>query len=156
MKATTLFNRFLSENADIKGLAKAVINQMGGTDGDTLAELNQVRNASDGYSGFIYYSDTIAFWKRVRKIAIPFMEDEANSLGERSALDMVKSFNYCKQHDVEDRDIALALYGRMADADDFILNLLAWYVLETVAFRFSDWCYENNYDYDYDYLSELK
>ena len=61
MKATTVFNQFLRDNADIKKLAKAVINQMGGTEGYTLAELNQVRNAADGYSGFIYYSDTVAF-----------------------------------------------------------------------------------------------
>ena len=154
MKATTLFNRFLSDNEDIKKLAKAVINQMGGIDGDTLAELNQVRNAADGYSGFIYYSDTVAFWKRVRRIAVPYMEDEANSLGERSALDMVKSFNYCQSHEIETRDIALALYGRMADAETGVLNLLAWYVLETVAFRFNNWCYEN--DYDNDNLYELK
>ena len=154
MKATTLFNRFIRENEFISSIAKAVIKQMGGADSYTLQELYNVRDASYGYSGFIYYSDTVAFWKKVRRHAVPFMENEANELDARSALDMVKSFNYCQRYEVENRDIAIALYGRLADADTSICNLLSWYCLETVAYHFNNWCYEN--DIDNDTLDNLK
>ena len=156
MKATTLFNQFLKENSYLAPIAKAVIKQMGGASSYTLAELSQVRNAEDGYSGFIYYSDTVAFWKRVRKIAVPYMEEEAQQLGEHSALDMVRNFGYFTRqgNEPDNREIALALYGSMRDIDTFIPNLLSWYCLETVANQFSDYCYENNYDNEF--LENLK
>ena len=146
MKATQIFNNFCKYDENIAKIARLVIKQMGGVSPDSLRELNSVRDASDGYTGFIWYTDTVAFWRRTRRVAIPYMEEEADGIGESSVLSMCKNFNYVKSHNISESEIAKSLYGRMCDAGNDVNNLMAWYCLESVAFRFNDFIYENDID----------
>ena len=71
------------------------------------------------------------------------MEQEAKEFGYSSALSMVMEFQYVKDHECDTGEIGRALYGTMsADIDGDIYSVLGWYALESVAFRFSDFLYE--------------
>jgi hypothetical protein len=118
-----------AENTGISvTLIRSVIRQLGGKE-----SLPDVMNcgAACGFHGFIWYSDTVAFYKRHRKEINRNVLELAEELGE----DPVKLLKSWRCLDGEKAaHIGQALYGAHLNEDhDSIANGLAWFALEEVA-----------------------
>lgn len=146
MAKLTLKNFIEFTNTDGK-LIKAVKRQCGYGWNDFQDYLKNVSNspcgAAGGFSGFIYYSETSNFWRRNREIITERLKDLAFELGE-NVLQMVMSFGGIKDGDFSEDEVGRALYGRYNSDLDFIYNVFAWFALEEVANRYSDFEYENS------------
>lgn len=135
-----------STNEYLTALITPVMNQSGCDTWREFTEYLDNVNASPygaaaGFSGFIYYSETVEFWRKNRKKITRLMTDEAESLGESSALSMVQQFNGLKNYEAD--EIARALYGRYDEDLTQIYNVFAWYVLEELANAWENFKYEN-------------
>lgn len=97
--------------------------------------------AAGGFGGFIYYSETCAFWRRNRKIITERLNGLAFELGE-NMLQMIMSFGGIKGVFSED-EVGRALYGNYNSDLEQIYNVFAWFALEEVAHWYSDFEYEN-------------
>jgi hypothetical protein len=112
-------------------LAAVVSRQVGGK--EALSEMYKDvcgHGADSVFSGFIYYSETVEFYRRAKKLIIDALENDASDQGV-SVIDLVKSFN-CIKGDYSSREIAIALYGRYTSDLDVVYNCLAWYALEKI------------------------
>ena len=133
MKSKT---QVLAENPQFKTLINAVYNRIGK---ESIEDVNR-HGISGGFGGFIYYSETIAFYKRYRKLINSMAFDMAADLGE-NVVDMVASFR-CVNDDNETRhDIGICLYGgnmRSLKEDVHVPNALAWFAAEEVCRMFEN------------------
>ncbi len=120
-------------------LIKAVIKQLGG--GNQKEVLESVCNggANGGFNGFIYYTDTIKFFKTNRILIQELAENVAEDLGEDS-LSLIQTFNCLKDEKFAISEIAKVLYGndKKSDAAYLIMNTLSWFALEEVARSFEN------------------
>lgn len=145
MKATAknlarVFNMMLNDygkESDFSKMARAVRRQIG-----DLEELRNVRNADDGYTGFIYYSETCEFYAKHRKVITSCLAEDSAEFGHDCLCGLVMSFN-CLKDRVTEEEVCKTLYCDKKQHDEFVANALAWSALESVAFRFSDYCDEN-------------
>lgn len=123
---------------NLYAVALAVKAQTGLNKDDFFALLdNVVRSpygAAAGFTGFIYYSETVNFWRKNRSKILRFAEDQAEELGQ-NVVDMVAGFKEIKD-DFTAGEVATALYGRYNEDYTNIYNVLAWYALEEVAFYY--------------------
>ncbi len=118
-------------------LVRAVVRQLGGR--ESLEDVAR-HGASGGFGGFVYYTDTVAFFRRNRADVVKLAENMAESLGENVA-EMVAGFNCLGGCDEKRRfmpDVCRALYGGGKLEDDLVPNALAWFALEEVARGFVD------------------
>lgn len=142
-----VWDAFLNENdnpAFVK-MANAVIEQLGGVDSYNIEQLNNVRNGSDGYGGFIYYKETAKFWKDNKYCIKENMHELADDLGE-DLIKMIKRFgNFKDDDDITYDAIGEALYGRYNyDKNMYLYDTFAKYALEEVASRFQNWWYDQD------------
>jgi hypothetical protein len=118
-------------------LVRAVIRQLGGK--ESLPDI--CRGGIDGgFHGFIYYTDTVAFFKRNRAHIRQLVERTAEDFGDRP-MQVVAGFNCLRDMDPAEREAAIArcLYGgRTTDADTQVANALAWFAGEEVARAFCE------------------
>jgi hypothetical protein len=115
-------------------LIKAVIDQLGG-ERDYLQDIAN-HGIDGGYSGFIYYSDTIEFFKKNRKLILELVFEMAEEFGQ-TPIEFVRGFN-CLKNTFDnaaeaEAEISRALYGRIAEDDTQVPNALAWLAGEEVA-----------------------
>ena len=121
-----------------KKLIKAVIKQLGHgkMEGEIVGYLEEVTNhgAVVGFSGFCYYSDTVAFFRKNKKLIVELAENMAEALGE-DVISMIQNFNCLEDDRFSSSQIGKVLYGRVSDSDDntMIMNALSWFALEEVA-----------------------
>lgn len=134
-------------------LVHAVLRQLNGDAKDSLEDIAN-HGVDGGFHGFIYYSDTIAFFKRNRKDIVALVHSMAEELGE-SPVEMVALFDCLGGRSVRDakdsdRDhkrqevtrewtpnVSRCLYGgRLIDDDIQVANALAWFAAEEVARAF--------------------
>lgn len=119
-------------------LQNAVIEQLGfdSLDEDCMATLEDVSShgADSGFSGFIYYTETMAFFEANKAAIIEQLKDDVDIFGPDSVIGLVKSFK-CAADSTED-EIGATLYG--GEVDTCVANCLAWYALETVAYQLTD------------------
>ena len=140
-------------------LTHAVVNQLGGWRTAKESMLDIARHGiNGGFCGFIYYSDTVAFFKANRADICRMVESQARDLGENPS-DMVAGFGCLAGHaSREDYDysgnmkssrreklaeylpsVSRCLYGgRLTDDDTQVANALAWFAGEEVARAWSD------------------
>lgn len=91
---------------------------------------------SGGHGGFIYYSDTVKFWRANRKQITLLLEEEAEQLG-MGVLEMIKRFR-CASN-VELNKIGRCLYGNYSGNKDCTIYItFAWFAAEKVV----RWFYE--------------
>lgn len=139
-----------NENTEFAKMAEAVINQLGGVDTETLDELNSVRNGSDGYTGFIWYTDTCEFYHKNADIIKANMYELADDLGQ-GLIELVADFNSVKGNYSYD-EIGRAIYGpfkyEMYESNMYLYDIFAKYALEEVANSFQNFVYENGEDED--------
>jgi hypothetical protein len=125
-------------------LLRAVARQMGG-----WSELQE--SASDianhgidgGFSGFIYHTETIAFYRKNKAAILDLLEQQAEEFG-MDPTEMVCSFNCLRTEDPADRaelrrEVWRTLGGRMRPDDVLVANAMAWYAGEEAARAVSDY-----------------
>jgi len=130
-------------------LLDVTLEQLGGLDAYNLRELCEIRNAADGYTGFVYYSQTCDFFAANRRAILELLKAQAEDFGEPGVLSMISNFGYyTNQRNEFNEDItALTLYSDNKDEHDAqTANLMAWYVLEEVANVFQNYINEKNID----------
>lgn len=92
-----------------------------------------------GYGNFIYYSDTVPFWRQNKQQIVQLLIEEANSLGE-GVLEMVRHFN-CIGEDYELYEIGECIFGNYSDSNDkCIYNELVLFSVQKVV----GWFLEEN------------
>lgn len=151
--------QFLSaiENAGIPAkLGMAVVRQLGYTSPceEVAQNLSDIAShgINGGFCGFIYYTDTKAFFRKNKKAIVALAENMAENIGEGNALDLVCGFNCFKGGTAQERrelpgEVARALYGRPKAVDHWnVENALAWFAGEEVARAWTDWVYDNKND----------
>jgi hypothetical protein len=106
----------------------------------SLAELSaELENCAEhgadiGISGFIYYSETISFFKKNRQDIVNHMEQTAAEFGT-DIISMVQGFGVFRHGDKPTpSEVGRALYsGRTYDDLTTLYNVFAWYALEEVS-----------------------
>jgi hypothetical protein len=129
MKSIT---RVIKERPEYRSLIEGVVRNI---DKENIPDINR-HGIDGGYGNFIYYVDTVKFWRKHRKIITQLAEEQWEDIGYANLLDMISSFNCCKGEDAG--DIAKAFYGRYDDEYDHIYNCLAWYAAEEVCRWFEE------------------
>lgn len=124
-------------------LIRAVVKNMNGWDYFKESAQDVVdHGASCGFGNFIYYTDTVAFTAKNRKVIAEYAAEQSKEIGYKDEIEMILSFKCLQGYDdpVTTSEIAKALYGRLADTDTktIIYNSLAWYALEEVARAYCD------------------
>lgn len=116
-------------------LVRAVVRQIGGWE-EFKECANDVTNhgANGGFSGFVYYNETVPFFKRNKKEIIELVRSMAEELGENS-MSLVAGFN-CLKTDAE--TVADAIYNPRTEDPENVRNALAWFALEEVARSYVD------------------
>ena len=108
-------------------LTNAVISQLGGTD-----SLEDICNGGidGGFSGFTYYSDTVAFTEANLDAILERLKDDSDSMGLDSIAKILASFR-CLQGYSENELIAGLCRGH--ELRGLVFNALAWYAAEEIA-----------------------
>jgi hypothetical protein len=91
--------------------------------------------ANVGFPGFIYYSDTIAFFRKNRKDIVNNIEQTAAEMGE-DLIKMVQSFGVFRNSTPPTSDeVGKALWDSAYQYDELtnLYNVFAWYALEEVS-----------------------
>lgn len=88
--------------------------------------------ASGGFSGFTYYTDTLAFYKAHKGDILALAEGMAEEFGQ-DMIEMISSFGCLKNDGLGQSEIAEALYSGRGDCATTIRNAMAWFALEEVA-----------------------
>jgi hypothetical protein len=98
-----------------------------------LTEISE-HGADCGFSGFIYYSDTIAFYKKHRADIVQHMEQTAAEMGT-DIISMVQSFGVFRNSDKPTpSEVGRALWNsKTEDELTNLYNVFSWYALEEVA-----------------------
>lgn len=110
-------------------LKNAVIRRIGGK--ETLKDVMN-HGIDGGFPGFIYYSDTTAFYRRHRKAINEMAEEMANDMGE-NVLDMIAGFRCLNGFSTA--EVGKVIYGTWEHTDEHtaIGNAMAWFAAEEVA-----------------------
>jgi len=134
-----MLKQFLKHtNIDPK-LARAVIRQMGGWENLKNSAPDIVNHGIDGgFGGFVYYSDTCAFFKRNRKLIMKLAEDQANDFGQ-GMLEMIQGFGVFRHDPISTDSLARALYQGKGDDVVQVENVMSWFAAEEVARAYEDW-----------------
>ena len=94
-----------------------------------------------GISGFIYFNETVGFWKRHKAAIIANLEQMAESNCE-GVFDMILNFNGIKNAGLEENEsnayFISKLMNRYNEEFDAFYNLLVWAVVENVAYHVSN------------------
>jgi hypothetical protein len=91
--------------------------------------------ASGGFSGFIYYHETIAFFMKNRQDIINHMEQTAEELGT-DIISMVQNFGvFHRSEKPTPSEVGKALWDKSQTWEELtsLYNVFAWYALEEVS-----------------------
>lgn len=134
MKTVTI--KQMIENSNIPAsLIRATIKQFGGFDMFKESAIDVTNHGiSGGIHGFIYYTDTCAFYAKHRGDILAVGSEWADNC-DGSLPDFVKSFNCL---DATEEEIALTLYCAKAKHDTQVANALAWFAAEEVCRLYCD------------------
>ena len=128
---------FISQSNIDASLIRAVVRQMGGWEEFTDRAADVTNHGADGgFGGFIYYSETCAFYAKHRALILELVKNMADSLGE-GVLEMVQNFN-CLGKDFSLDEIGETLYGNKNKHQTQVANALAWFALEEVSRAYDD------------------
>ena len=123
-------------------LIRAVSRQLGSWESFTnYADDIQNHGAGGGFGGFVYYRETVQFYRRNRAAILALLESLADDLGE-DLLSLVASFNCLRHYKLTQNEVAQALYLSKGEWVDTVQNAMAWFALEEVARAYCD-CLES-------------
>lgn len=136
MQKLTL-SQFITESGLPASLVRSTIRQCG--DWRAFQEMAQDvcnHGANGGFSGFIYYSETVPFAKRNKKGIVETIKDTLDYYEECGSVPaFIAEFNCV---DLTTDQVAIALYTGKGDNVTEVYNALAFYALEEVARRYCD------------------
>lgn len=133
-------SQVLREYPDQKKLINAVIDRVGV---DSMEDIIN-HGIDSGFNGFVYYSDTVAFWNKYKKDIMKLAEDMAGDVGE-NIMEMIGGFGCLKYYDYKTSKwtdtegqtaIGQTIYG--GKTDDEVANAMAWFAAEEVARMFDE------------------
>lgn len=128
-------NEVIKEHSEFAKLIRSVRKNL---DKESFIEVYN-HGIGGGYGNFIYYSDTVSFWRKNKQQIILLMEEVADSIGE-NILEMAQGFG-CLGKDYELSEIAKCLYGNYSEKNRVhIYNAFAWFAAEEVI----RWFFEEN------------
>jgi len=117
-------------------LINAVLDQLSiGDDGGGTLEDIANHGIDGGFSGFVYYSETMQFYADNQELIRDQLKEDAESYGGGSAISLVMSFN-CIDGETTEDEVGETLYS--LNHDQQVANCLAWYAAETVARDYVD------------------
>ena len=145
MKPTTL-KAFIKNSSISPKLIRAVVNQLGGWEAfqEKAPDICN-HGAAGGFGGIIYYTETVAFTKKNKKLIIEYAEQLAQDIGDGDAFSMIAGFNCLKDLEMSPGRIAGLIYGREPRDDDGqwthaqLFNALCWFAAEEVSRSFVDY-----------------
>lgn len=122
----------LKEWAEYRTLINAVISRLG------MDSVEDVQNhgVGGGFSGFIYYNDTVRFFNRHKKQIMKLADNLANECGV-GVLELIQGFNCLRDFKLTVDEIAKAIYTGKGEMTAQIKNAMAWFAAEEVC-RFFD------------------
>ena len=93
---------------------------------------NVYENGIDGgYNNFIYYSDTVKFWRINRKQITALLLETSDMIGQ-DVLFMIRNFG-CLGRDYTIDEIGKCLYGNFSENNPVqIYNAFAWFAAEEI------------------------
>lgn len=144
MKNPTL-KSFIEQSNISPKLIRAVVNQLGGWEAfqEKAPDISN-HGAAGGFGGIIYYSETVAFGKKHKKLILDYAEQLAPDIGDGDAFQLIAGFNCLRGLELSPGQIAALIYGkepRDGDAaDDYtqLFNALCWFAAEEVSRSFVD------------------
>jgi hypothetical protein len=115
-------------------LVRAVVRRIGR---DSIEDVNR-HGIDGGFGGFIYYTDTVKFWKAYKPDILEIANRIADDLGQ-GVLEMIRGFN-CLGSEFSLEEIGKAIYGGRGDSatTEQIQNAMAWFAAEDVCRAFED------------------
>lgn len=119
-------------------LIKAVVKQSGGLESFAYMAPDIANHGIDGgFSGWVYYSDTIEFWEKNRDLILEMAEEHASAFGT-SMLEMIQEFGVFRNDPISLDDLAKAIYQGKSEDTVRVQNVMAWYAAEEVARLYTD------------------
>lgn len=120
-----------------ESLIRAVVRQIGGWGSFKESAHDIVNHGIDcGFSGFIYYNDTVKFTRANKDAILARARDVASDLGEPSLICFLGNFRCLKS--MSQDEIASGLYDPTSEWRRDIYNALAWFAGEEVAHSYCD------------------
>lgn len=120
-----------------ESLIRAVVRQIGGWGSFKESAHDIVNHGIDcGFSGFIYYNDTVKFTRANKDAILALARDKASDFGESSLICFLGGFRCLK--DLSQDEIASGLYDSTSEWRRLIYNALAWFAGEEVAHAYTD------------------
>lgn len=125
---------FIEKSHISADVIRAVVKQAGGWDSfKEMADDVTNHGADGGFSGFIYYTDTVKFTKRHKAAILEMAKQMADDLGE-PLYKMIGGFNCLK---ISEGEAAEAIHNPRSEDQTNVLNALAWFALEEVSRSYS-------------------
>jgi len=123
-------------------LDQQVIKQLGyepsdiNTDDDLDSMISDIANygIDGGFTGFIEYNDTVAFFDNNRELIIQSLIEFADDCGE-SVSDMVKTFRYLKDMESTIDCVLMNVYCVEQAEEISVKNSLSWFAAENTCSR---------------------
>lgn len=132
-----MLSNFISESHIDEALIRAVARQSGGWKSFKEIAGDVARyGAAGGYGGWIYYTDTCAFYARNQESILALADEMADEFGQ-NCVAMVMGFN-CLRDTATEREVGRTLYGSKREHDTTVANALAWFALEEVCRCYAD------------------
>ena len=124
----TVNNVIISLGYPLNG-SRVLLSELSGT----LIDCSK-HGADAGFSGFSYYSDTVAFFETNKQDIVNHMETTAAELG-MDIISMVQGFGvFCHSSKPTVSEVGKALWGSCySQALNTLYNVFAWYALEEIS-----------------------
>lgn len=146
--STKTLTQFIDRSHLPAALIRAVVKQIGGWQifQECAADITN-HGIQGGFSGFIYYTETVPFAKKHKTAILEMLADLANDLGEADEFRVIAGFNCLSSHGKPDYSpsyIAKLVHAREPKNDEAaaeytqVYNALAWYAGEEVARSYTD------------------
>jgi len=123
----------------VNSVIKALGFQLHGSKSLFMELSTQLENCAEhgadiGIPGFIYYSDTISFYRKNKQDIVSHMENTATEIGT-DIISMVQGFGVFRNCDKPTpSEIGKALYGISNNQElTSLYNVFAWYALEEIS-----------------------
>ena len=133
----TTLKHFIKHSHINAKLIRAVVKQSGGWEDFKESASGMAQCIDGGFQGFIYYTDTVAFFKRNRVAILELAERVADDMGE-DMLTLIQGFGCFRKDRPSQGALCKALYqGKGEDATN-IMNCMTWFAGEEVARSYTD------------------
>lgn len=129
--------QFIAKSGLNPKLVRAVVKQSGGWEAFKESAHGMAYSIDGGFHGFIYYAETVAFFKRNRSAILEHAEQVADNMGE-DMITMIQNFGCLRNDKLRASEILKALYQGKGEDSTTILNCMTWFAGEEVARAYTE------------------